>query len=245
MSSAVLIAVLTFAAALAGYTGFGFNLLATPMLILMFPVHEAVLLSLAVGTAISGVATAASAKRQQVRWALCSRLLLGSLPGVVVGALFFARATGPLLTIIVGSVCAMSAIWVLLRIPVSFGKKATGDLVVGGISGVLASVASTGGPPVLAYVSQVEHKPTVIRSTVLAHGCGVGAAVLVLALVRRQTDFLEPLLLVGFSLPILLAGLSAGMYLSKRSSETAFRRTNAAVLLTTAALALSATIIQH
>lgn len=121
-----------FAAMAIGLTGVGGGTLTVPMLILFCgtPSAEAVGTSLLFVTFTKLLATPAYHFRGQINWRTAGALLLGGLPGVVVGALALARMKTTnlqpwVLTVVGVTVVLMSALslWKLFRRRVRLGGK--------------------------------------------------------------------------------------------------------------------------
>lgn len=139
----------------AGYAGFGFNLLTVPVLTAFLGPVDAIVLTLLAGGVVS---TAMSCRlRELVAWRTTSVLLAASVPGLAVGVWLVANVDGDQLRRAIGLTVAASAVvlWVArtrtraegLRRPRRGGLPA--ELSAGVLSGVLVSGAAMSGPPVV------------------------------------------------------------------------------------------------
>ena len=157
-----------FAALVVGATGFGFNLLAVPLLSIFTSAKEAVVVALVTGTVVN--ATLAISNWRQVNASVLGTVLIGSIPGVAVGASVFAGASDSLLKLIIAILTGLFAIQLL-------AKPATRQLtvtklrlvVVGTVSGTLAATTGMGGPPLVAFLSQALADATEIRATIASY----------------------------------------------------------------------------
>src|SRR5207253_5269137 len=94
------------AAAAAGFSGFGFNLVAVPLLALVLPVKDAVKISLLLELLGSSVSAVVALRRSQVHLRLLVLMLLGSVPGLVVGTAAYLALDQQGLRITIGVVTA-------------------------------------------------------------------------------------------------------------------------------------------
>ena len=229
--SSLLIAGLAVAcgACLQGTIGFGLGLLATPIVALVDPAFVPGPLIMVAGllTLLVLARDRAHVDLGGVGWAL-----VGRVPGTVVGA--FAVATLPerplLITLgllILLGVAMSVAGWVV-------GRSARMLLLAGALSGVMATAASIGGPP-MALAYQDESGPT-LRGTLSAFFL-VGSALSITSLVAFG-EFGRPELVTSLLLvPFMLVGGALSPLATRRLDP---RRTRATVL---AISALSATLL--
>jgi uncharacterized membrane protein YfcA len=203
------VAVETFGATVQGVFGFGINLLAAPLLVLIDP-HFApapVVLASMLGSALVAWRGRGAMERSAVGWAMAGRV-----PGTVAGAAVVLAAAGARLRPIVGLVVlAAVASSVAGR---SVRRRPQTLIGVGLVSGVMNMVAGLGGAP-FGLVCHDLPGP-VLRSTlatyVLAGGAlSVGALAATGQLgmgALRLTGVLAPGVALGFGLSSLLVPLA-------------------------------------
>jgi uncharacterized membrane protein YfcA len=204
-------------------TGFGFALLAVPLLALRVSVHEAVVLSACMGTLSSGWQSINL--RQYADPLLTRRYLVASINGIPLGYAAFVFLSDQLLRIVVGvSVLGGTAIVATMR---ERNLGLATQRALGVASGALLIATSTNGPPiVLALQAQgmpkQEFRGTlariffvsgVISVVVFAFAGSLDSAVVVTAL---------------FALPALVAAVWLGNRMAVRVRDETFRQ---AVLL--------------
>lgn len=161
------------AALVMGFTGFAFNLLSVPLLALLMPVRQAVVVALVVGTVISGVMAVRG--RIDVQPAAIMPLLKGGLPGLLLGALLFTTLSDTLLRICVGVLTVAFAVHLFARRrPRLIAIRSSAAIGVGALSGALTSMTGMGGPPVVAYLTHTIEDPAGIRITMAAHAATLG-----------------------------------------------------------------------
>ncbi|MEM1375357.1 MAG: sulfite exporter TauE/SafE family protein [Pseudomonadota bacterium] len=106
-------------------------------------------------------------------WAECRRIIVGSVPGVALGALFFSVAPADLIRFLIGVVALAFVGWQVAKnrglIPIPQTQLGAGaGLATGAVAGFTSFVSHAGGPPVAVYLlSQKFDKLTYQASTVL------------------------------------------------------------------------------
>lgn len=184
-----------------GSVGFGMNLIAAPILVLLDPafVPGPALVAALVVTVLVAWRERNSMDVRGVRWAI-----VGRVPGSVLGALIVVvlpqqeLALALAAAVLVGVVVSAGGWYLPLRGPTLFGAGAT--------SGLMATVTSIGGPP-MALVYQREGGPRV-RGTL--SGFFVLGACLSLALLAVVGRFgVDQVQRAGILLPGLLIGFAA------------------------------------
>lgn len=206
---AAAVAVEALGATVQGVFGFGINLLAAPLLVLVAPQFAPgpVVLASMVGSALVAARGRSSADRRAVGWAL-----VGRLPGTAAGAMVVVAAAGARLRPVVGLVVLVAVGISLLGRQVR--RRPSTLIGVGIASGVMNMVAGLGGAP-FGLVCRDMPGPT-LRST-LASYVLAGGALSTIALVvagqlgltaLRLTAVLMPGVLIGFGLSTLLVPLA-------------------------------------
>lgn len=167
--------VMVAAGALVGFTGFGFNIIAVPLLVLWRDPAESVVLALLVGTTLSAVA--AFADRATINRRVLSTLILGCAPGLVVGLLLIPAVDDRALRLCVGAATVGAAALLLpRRNRPRLEPSRPAEFSVGATSGAFTALLGMGGPPVVAYLLARPDVAEKTRSTVLAHIAIAGAA---------------------------------------------------------------------
>jgi uncharacterized membrane protein YfcA len=197
--------ILTVASLAQATTGFGFSLLAVPLLGLIAGPVDAV-----VGSSILAVllnAVAVTRDRTEVRWGAARTVLLAGLAGLPFGLLALTLLPARTLTVLI-ALCVLAgtvAIWRGLRIRAGRTAMAT----AGFLSGVLTTATGVNGPPMAAAFSAMGLPPRQFRATLAAVFVVVGPiGVLGFALAGRLTA--GSLLIAAAGLPAIVAGWWAG-----------------------------------
>jgi len=204
-----------------GYTGFGSALIAIPLLTLFLDLKVAVPVSVLAGLAITSIL--ALALRRNLERRKLMPLILGALPGVVLGVFVLHKLPGDLLRILLGGLLiAYSMFGLLFRLP-RRRLHVTWAYFAGFGSGLLGSTLSTIGPPAIVYTSLTPWSRDQIKATLSGFFLAGTAAV---ACAHAFTGLITwPVLaLSSAACPALLLGVSLGLWVSKRSVDQDYRR---------------------
>ena len=216
----VLITSVLFAATMQTTAGFGFALLAVPLMALALDTHDAVVVSTFLGLLSSSAQ--AYQGRHEVDRTLATRLAVWALAGIPLGLLVFRQVDEQVLKVILG-ISVLIATGLLAR-RLDLGHHGPWlDRLAGLISGALSASLSTNGPP-LVFAMQSRRLPiAVFRSTISVVFCLSGVATLVAFAVSGEisgSGARDSLI----ALPAMSLGLLIGFRLRVRVSEEGARR---------------------
>lgn len=201
--------------AVQGSIGFGQNLVLVPVVALVVPeaVPGALVLLGIPLTAIMALRERHGIDRSGLGW-----IVLGRVPGTVVGVVIVALVSGDLLATLAGSAVVAGVLLSLLagHVPVN-RETATG---AGATAGVLGTTAAIDGPP-LALLYQ-RHPGATIRAT-LACAFLVGAVMSFAALAATSQVHGWQLLLALALVPALLLGLAGSTLVTRWIGERSLR----------------------
>jgi uncharacterized membrane protein YfcA len=225
------------AAAVQSTTGFGFSLVAVPLVTLAIDPRTAVValampaLVLAIGTAV--------ADREHVRWRATLALLAAMAAGMPVGLLVLRAVNDRVLTVLIAVVVLASTalVWRNPQVPRHRGAIALAGLT----AGVLSTTTGTTGPPLVAALHTMGYEPRTLRGTIATLFSFGGilsiAGFVVVGAMTRQTA------VVGLvSLPAVLIGGWAGNILFSRIDGARFRQTVLVTLVVCCLLAVARTV---
>jgi uncharacterized protein len=206
-----------------GVTGFGFNLLSVPLLVLVYEPHVAVMISLCLGLIVSGALLWSTHVRQQVDGPLMRVLFASSLFGLPFGAWAFHLASPSVLKAAVGAVTVVYAAASLVggRIRLAGGRYLGPS--AGFMSGVLTTSTGLSGPPVVLFVHSRALAPAGLRATLAAYFFLVTLVGLPLlwALGTMSASAVLPSVPLA---PVALAGLALGRWLFRQIGARVFDR---------------------
>ena len=231
----VVAAVVALAAAAQMVSGFGFALLAVPLMGLAIDVKTAVVICTICGTASNTFQ--AIVDRADRDNGLALRLIIASIVGMPIGWLLLEHATTDQLKVIVGCM-VLVAVALVSRAPNRALQWRSLDWVAGVVSGVLAIATSTNGPPLVVLLRAKKLSPQVFRSTINSVFCVVAlVSIAVFAFGGRITGS------VGKAAVIAIPGLAIGIWFGRvvrgRLSERVFWRLVLATLIGTAVASIA------
>lgn len=151
-------------AALQAATGFGFGLVAAPLLFAATSPQEAVGLMMLLGLEINSLTLAGERRRPQPLRAEVVRLVAWALPGMLAGVLVLRSLDATALQVVVTA-------GVLTSLAVRRARPAPGApgrwaLPAAGLaSGALNTATSTAGPPIVLYLLRRRAEPVQVRDT--------------------------------------------------------------------------------
>ncbi|WP_280512983.1 sulfite exporter TauE/SafE family protein [Rossellomorea vietnamensis] len=165
MSTFILfMAIILCASILQTSTGFGFSIMATPFLLLLYPPKEAIQINLILSLVIS---LALIVKiRRDIDFTLVKRFVIGSMPGLFLGIVVFTLIDMSLLKVVISLVIILLTILLIMKFRIT--QSTPRDFLAGALSGVLTTSIGMPGPPLLLYFSGTGTKKEKLRGTTLA-----------------------------------------------------------------------------
>lgn len=228
MNTLLFIVIILTASVLQTSTGFGFSILATPFLLLLFEPGEAIQINLVLSLLIS--LALIRKVRKDIDFGILKRFVIGSVIGLPIGMFIFLLIDINKLKLAISFIILALTILLILKFRMQQGNKR--DLAVGGISGVLTTSIGMPGPPLLLYFSGTETKKEKLRGTTLAFYLFiylVSLAVQVIFAGTNKTVWMSSIL----ALPLVFIGLYVGQLLFKRINQQIFRVFTYIILLFT------------
>lgn len=216
------------AAVLRAFTGFGFGLAAVPVFALFLPPTQAVVLSSALGFAISLITVRSYWGVYPVRPLL--PMLVMALLGIVLGVLLLGFLDVRQFQLWLG-IAVIATCLVLARYRP--GRRDSGWALSGGtglLSGILGGAFAIPGPPVIVYAMATQDDPVLSRSLLLTFFLfSAGLALLVYGAAGFFTTTTPWLFALG--LPAILLGDRLGQILFHRFAARFYRRVALGVLM--------------
>ncbi len=211
---------LGFAAAVQMTSGFGFALVAVPLLALVTGPHTAILLALLAGTFFNGWQAVEGRGHRDT--SVVARILVGAVLGMPVGYLVFRHTDPGQLTVLVG-VLVLAAVVVLARGWRFPAVSRSTDVATGLFTGVLTTSTGTNGPPIVALLQARRLPPREFRATVTLVFVVLNlAALTVFAATGTLTR--EVVVTALWSVPALLLGGWVGYRVRRLLPAETFRR---------------------
>ena len=199
-------------------TGFGFSILATPFLLLLFEPAYAIQINLVLSFFIS--LALITTIRKDIRFDMITRLVIGSFIGLPIGIGIFLYLNTFLLKIVVGMIILMLTILLILQYRIHQHERK--DIFVGSISGLLTTSIGMPGPPLLLYFAGAKMGKETIRGTTLAFYLFIYIASLIFQITFAGTGIIV-WKSVLYALPIVVIGLILGQKLFIRINQWVFQ----------------------
>lgn len=209
--------------ALAGFaqsiSGFGFALIAVPLMSLAVDPRIAVVVATFIGAVAS--TSQAFAERRHTIWEIARRMTLASYMGMPFGLAAFVVFPERALRLTVGLAVlfALATLVAGFRLPADRHRF---DWALGAFSGALATSTSTNGPPLVFVLQARGLPPEAFRATIntVFSAVNVGAIALFIAAGKVNGDGLTG---VAIALPILAVAMRLGFAVRGRLNADAFR----------------------
>ncbi|SEN49862.1 Uncharacterized membrane protein YfcA [Mesobacillus persicus] len=220
--------IILIASALQTSTGFGFSILATPFLLLLFEPAEAIQINLILSLVIS--CALLSKIKKEVDFGVLRRFVFGSIPGLPVGILIFLFIN--ITTLKLGISLVILALTIMLVFKFRIQQSKGRDLLVGAFSGALTTSIGMPGPPLLLYFSGTDTQKERLRATTLAFYLFIYLVSLVIQVIFVGTNT-TIWISSAQALPLVLLGLILGQFLFKKINQHLFRIFTYLILLFT------------
>ena len=217
----VLILLIVFATSVVqSLVGFGFALLAVPLMIIVIDLQSAVIVSSIVGS-LSNLLQCWQLRRDIDR-VLAKRFLLATVLGAPIGLVLFIYANQSALKIVLG-VSILFGVAVLSRGMELQHVSSWLDWLMGAISGVLLMATSTNGPPLVFVLQARKIAPTTFRATLNLVFLVSGAFGLVMFGFAGEL-VVDDVKLAGAAFPAMVIGISIGTVLRKFAPQEIFKK---------------------
>ncbi|MFA1736722.1 sulfite exporter TauE/SafE family protein [Lysinibacillus fusiformis] len=205
------------AAILQTSTGFGFSIMATPFLLLLFSPQQAMQLNIILSLVISF--SLLWKVKKDIEFALLKKIMIGSIVGAPVGSLLFAIVDVTTFKLLIAVL--LIGLTIMLIKNLSIQQTNGRDYGVGFISGMFTTSIGMAGPPLLLYFASTHKKKETIRATSLAYYIFIYLISLLSQLIiegTSKTVWLNSL----YALPIVLIGLIVGQLLFRKLNQKLF-----------------------
>ncbi|MFJ7737359.1 sulfite exporter TauE/SafE family protein [Lysinibacillus sp. NPDC097287] len=214
----IFICIILVATILQASTGFGFSIMATPFLLMLFLPQEAIQINIILSLIISTILIWRI--RKDIDKMLLKRISLGSIVGIPFGFIIFMLSNITVIKLVVGVLLLLLTLLLICN----FKMKATPmrDFIVGGVSGALTTSIGMPGPPLLLYFTGTNIKKEHLRATTLAFFLFIFCISLLTQILFTGTSILiwQSSL---YAIPIVCIGLYIGQIIFKRINQQIFR----------------------
>ena len=195
-------------AAVQSATGFGFSVVAAPLVFAAVDPEEAVGLMILLGSLVNVLTLVGERRRPQPVWRECAVLLGFALPGAVAGVAVL-RALDPVALQVAVSVGVIATL---------LARRLTSDRATPGWAGPVAGLAAgglttsttTAGPPLIVYLLGRRLEPEQVRDTVPVCFLGLSVVGVVALWITGTQGAVPDAELVALLVPVVVAGHLAG-----------------------------------
>jgi len=229
----LLLSVVFIASLLQTSTGYGFSIIGTPFLLLLYTAHTAIQVNIVLSICLS--AFMIFKIKNEVDQKLLITLIKGSILGLIFGIFIYLYLQVHILKMAVGFIVIVLTLMLIFKVTLSRTKER--DFLAGGISGILTTSIGVPGPPLLLYFSGIRMDKVTLRSTTLAYYLFVYSASLLMQISFGGTSK-EVWIYSLWGLPALFLGILCGQLLFKWISQETFRKITYVILLFTGAYLL-------
>lgn len=218
--------------------GFGFALMAMPLLTVLVGPQDAV--ALAAVASLAGGGAMAWRLRHLTDRPVLRRLALGALPGLPIGVLALGHVPDAPLRI--GVAVAVLAMVVVLAVGYRLrGERPRTEVGAGFVSGAMGSAIGIGGPPIVLVLQAADMEQHRFRATTVTFFALCNLATLPLVLASGVAD-LHRWPAAAVAIPAALLASRASEGLARRITPERFRPLVLALLVAAAAVALAAAV---
>ena len=224
------IVIICIAAVLQSISGFGFSLLAMPLLSIFVDIQDAVVIA-----TLCGIFTNAVHLRkdfQLVERSIARRISLSALIGMPLGVVVLSVFSATHMRAIIGAVIVV-LVFLMMRNFILKTENTNVDIVLGAFSGLLATSVSSNGPPLVFLLQSKQLDPWRLRAT-LAYVFTISGCASFIVLMIAGKGSIEAFQYAMLSLPAMYLGTVVGRKARLRVTQEAFKRLMYVLLLATA-----------
>lgn len=222
--------IICIAAVLQSISGFGFSLLAMPLLSIFVDIQDAVVIATS-----CGIFTNAVHLRKDfplVERSIARRVSLSALTGMPLGVVVLSVFSATQMRAIIGAVIVVLVFLMMRNFPLKTENTKV-DIVLGALSGLLATSVSTNGPPLVFLLQSKQLDPWRLRAT-LAYVFTISGCASFIILMIAGKGSIEAFQYAMLSLPAMYLGTVVGRKARHRVTQEGFQRLMYVLLLATA-----------
>ncbi|PRT13773.1 hypothetical protein C6352_01560 [Bacillus thuringiensis] len=214
----IFICIILVASILQASTGFGFSIMATPFLLMLFLPQEAIQINIILSLIIS--ISLIWKIRMDVDFVLLKRFIFGSIVGVPFGILIFISVNINTFKLAVSILLLLLTLLLICNVKVRSTQSR--DFIVGGLSGLLTTSIGMPGPPLLLYFTGTNTEKEKLRATTLAFYLFIYFISLVTQILFTGTN--KTIWESSFyAIPIVFLGLFIGQIIFKWLNQRIFK----------------------
>lgn len=225
------IVIICVAAILQSISGFGFSLLAMPLLSVVVDIREAVVIATICG--IFSNVVHVTKDHHLVERSIARRISLSAILGMPLGVLLLSVFSATQMRVCISAVTLVLVVMMMRKFSLTVENK-TVDIFLGAFSGVLATSVSTNGPPLIFLLQSKRLDPSHLRAT-LAYVFTISGCASFAVLMAAGKGSVGAFQFALLSIPSMYLGTLLGRRARSAVTQAAFQRLTYVLLLTTAA----------
>ncbi|MBS4200977.1 sulfite exporter TauE/SafE family protein [Bacillus sp. FJAT-49732] len=209
-------------------TGFGFSILATPFLLMIFGAKEAIQINLILSFVISSALIYKI--RKDIDYGALKRFIIGSVAGLPIGMIIFLMFDMNKLKFSISIIVLMLTFLLIFKVRIS--QTEGRDMTTGSLAGLLTTSIGMPGPPLLLYFSGIDSNKEKLRATTLAFYLFIYFISLLIQVIfagTNKTIWISS----GYALPFVIIGMYVGQLLFVKINQRLFRIFTYSILIFT------------
>ena len=231
-----------FAATVQAITGFGFNIVGTPLLMLFIAPKQVV--SLAIFGALILNLMVIHKTRGQGDLRMVLPMFAASIVGILPGVYVLKIVDGSVLKIAVGVIVVLMSLALVADFTVTIRRERLASIFVGGISGFMGGATSMSGPVVAMFLMNQKQDKAALRANLVRYFC-LGNIVTLGILYFMGVMDTDVFQLAGYIVPGVLVGTWLGEKAFHRVSPAVFRRLIIVVLICCGLMSIGSEVVKH
>ncbi len=222
--------------------GFGIAAFLAPVALIFFAPPVAIVTTILVGTLSCGLILFQTRKNSLVNIKVVTRILLGAIPGLLIGAYIVTRIDKAPLQIIVGALVIIGALIQEFLLPKprrAFGVT-RGITVSGFFSGLLNATAANGAPPMAMWLRTHKITPEQLIQNIAAMFLCVNLCSLTAIHFQKPETYSSDVFInIIFLIPVVFLGNSIGNRLRKRVKVKLYEALVVSVIILTGLISIT------
>ncbi len=215
----ILLLIIFLAAFLQGLSGFGFQLVAIPLLSLFINIKEAIPLAALCGYLVNIYLIISL--RQHIKIFSLRRLIVGATIGIPIGAYFLASADPIIVERFLGVFIIFFVLLNHFKIIKQVGLNVNWGYVFGLISGILGGAFNTNGPPIIVYFYLQGMKKEELKASITGYFIFTSSLIVLSHLISGVATVNTYITFAKF-IPVVLIGIIAGNAVFKRIDSSVY-----------------------
>ena len=242
MTAIYLCLTVIFASTVQAVSGFGFNIVGAPLLMLFIAPKQVI--SLTIFGALILNLMVIHKTRGQGDFYLILPMFAASIVGVLPGVYFLNLVDGAMLKVVVGTIVILMSIALAANFSVQIRRQRLASIIAGGIGGFMGGATSMSGPVVAMFLMNQKQDKVAFRANLVRFFCLNNIVILGTMYVMGVMD-VEVLPLISYIVPGVLIGTWLGEKAFHRVSPTAFRQVVIMVLISCGLMSVGPEVVKH